>query len=49
MLHYENMIPVEDYQRLRSSVGWKAIAYRQAENAVKTVSILYVVMMILRS
>lgn len=35
MLRYENMIPVEDYLRLRASVGWKTIAYKQAENAVK--------------
>lgn len=31
MLHYENKIPAEDYQRLRASVGWKTIAYKQAE------------------
>lgn len=35
MIHYENMIPVEDYLRLRDSVGWKRIAYEQAECAVK--------------
>ena len=33
MIHYENVIPVEDYLRLRDSVGWKRIAYEQAEKA----------------
>lgn len=35
MIHYEKIIPVEDYLRLRDSVGWKKIAYEQAQCAVK--------------
>lgn len=34
MIRYTNQIPVEDYQRLRASVGWRHISDKQAENAV---------------
>lgn len=34
MIQYKDEIPVQDYLRLRKSVGWMSISQRQAENAV---------------
>lgn len=33
-IQYKDRIPVEDYLRLRASVGWMEMAREQAENAV---------------
>lgn len=33
-IRYEEKIPIEDYLRLRASVGWLPMARKQAENAV---------------
>lgn len=44
-IRYEEKIPIEDYLRLRASVGWLPMARKQAENAVGKCFILFAHMM----
>ena len=35
MIEYRNTISVEDYNRIREAVGWKALDKKQAETGLK--------------